>query len=172
MYKLYIKQLTLKDKNMRKLLLILFIVPLLSSTNIKVYVCTGTTSKKYHNSTQCKGVLASKGTTYLVTLVEAKNLGKTPCGFCFPSNNLKQGKIKSIKKGEVYICTSNTSKRYHNSIKCKGMQACRGTIAIVTLVNAKNTGKTPCRFCFSSDNQETKSEESDIDKEWWGDKYP
>ncbi|MDO9152951.1 MAG: hypothetical protein Q7U47_04460 [Paludibacter sp.] len=152
---------------MKKLLLILFIIPLLSNENIKVYVCTSIASKRYHKSTECEGMQACKAIMRIVTLDDAKRFGKTPCGFCYPSNNLEH----KIKEGQVYICTSNNSKRYHNSL-CEGMQSCSCSTKIVTLIDAIEIGKTPCRFCFPSDKTETISDESDINKEWWGDKYP
>ncbi len=73
-----------------KLLLLLFLCfSLFSSGETKesqkettVMICTGKHSKRYHNS-NCKGMKNCKGETKKVSLEKAKDMGLTPCGYCY-----------------------------------------------------------------------------------------
>lgn len=138
---------------MKKLLLILLIFPLFASNTEKVYVCTGNTSARYHNISDCKGLKACKGTIEFVSLNAAKSKGKTPCGFCYPTNDTPPKIDTPLKHGEVYICTGSNSKRYHFSAECKGLQACRNEIKIISIGYAKQLQRTPCSFCNSQQKE-------------------
>ena len=48
-----------------------------------VYVCTGSSAKKYHSHSKCHGLSACKGKVVKVTIEKAKENGKTPCGICY-----------------------------------------------------------------------------------------
>ena len=47
----------------------------------------------------------------------------------------------------VYICTGGSSKRYHKSPSCKGLDRCSKDIKKVTLSYAEDNGRTPCKVC-------------------------
>lgn len=49
----------------------------------------------------------------------------------------------------VYICTGGSSKRYHKSTACKGLDNCQASVKKVTLDYAENKLKrTPCKLCY------------------------
>lgn len=48
----------------------------------------------------------------------------------------------------VFICTGKSSKRYHNTMSCRGLQSCRGDILKVTKEKAIEMGRTPCKMCY------------------------
>jgi len=47
----------------------------------EVYICKGKYSKKYHYKKKCRGLSNCSTSTYKVKLSEAKNLGRTLCGW-------------------------------------------------------------------------------------------
>ena len=49
----------------------------------EVYVCGGRYAKRYHNDEYCKGLQSCKGGIEIMTIEEAEDLGKTPCGYCY-----------------------------------------------------------------------------------------
>ena len=54
----------------------------------------------------------------------------------------------SYSGDEVYVCTGGSSKRYHCTIKCKGLESCKGDIRKVDQRIAEGKGRTPCRWCY------------------------
>lgn len=50
----------------------------------EVYVCTGSSSTKYHSFKGCKSIEACNGEIIYVDYKEAETDGRTPCGYCFP----------------------------------------------------------------------------------------
>ncbi|MBO4588406.1 MAG: hypothetical protein J5711_05840 [Bacteroidales bacterium] len=59
---------------------------------------------------------------------------------------------QSESSGEVYVyvCTGSSSKRYHNNTQCRGLQNCKGEIRRVTLSQAKEANRTPCKLCYGN----------------------
>jgi hypothetical protein len=47
----------------------------------QVYICTGKYSKKYHYKKSCRGLSNCKSSIKKVTLIEAKNIKRTLCGW-------------------------------------------------------------------------------------------
>jgi len=47
----------------------------------KVYICKGKSSKRYHYKKNCRGLSNCSTKIYEVTLSEAKDLGRTLCGW-------------------------------------------------------------------------------------------
>lgn len=67
---------------MKKLILLSAFVMLSSFyTESDVYLCNTKGGKKYHFSKSCKGLSSCKGEIIKVTITEAKEKGKTICGF-------------------------------------------------------------------------------------------
>jgi len=56
--------------------------PVPTDGNAKVLVCTGHYSKRFHSHI-CKGMKACKGEVEEVNLSDAKEMGLTPCGYCY-----------------------------------------------------------------------------------------
>lgn len=54
----------------------------------------------------------------------------------------------TVSETYVYICTGGSSKRYHKTDRCKGLDNCKGTIKKVTLAYAEDKGRTPCKICY------------------------
>lgn len=53
----------------------------------------------------------------------------------------------SADEDMVYICTGATSKRYHSTYDCMGLSNCSGEIEEVSVSEAEDMGRTPCRRC-------------------------
>jgi len=68
---------------MKKLLILLLLIPLTSFTVVDsdVYICKSTGAKKYHLTESCRGLSNCKAEIGKVKLSEAKNQGKTICGW-------------------------------------------------------------------------------------------
>lgn len=49
----------------------------------KVFVCTGPQSKRYHKRSDCRGLQSCSKSIIRVTKSEAKEMGRTPCGYCY-----------------------------------------------------------------------------------------
>lgn len=47
----------------------------------------------------------------------------------------------------VYICTGSSSKKYHWVEDCEWLQNCSGRIEPLTIENAEELGRTPCKSC-------------------------
>lgn len=65
----------------------------------------------------------------------------------FPFTITTESDTQDTNDRMVYICTGKSSKRYHATPKCKGLDNCRGEIVKVTVQKAKSMGRTPCRLC-------------------------
>jgi len=48
----------------------------------------------------------------------------------------------------IYICTGKYAKSYHSSQYCKGINACRSEIKTITLKQAVDLGRKPCKMCY------------------------
>ena len=67
---------------MKKLLLLATFILLTSfNTEKDVYLCNTKGGKKYHFTKDCRGLGSCKGEIIKVTLTEAKEKGKTVCGY-------------------------------------------------------------------------------------------
>lgn len=47
----------------------------------------------------------------------------------------------------VYVCGGISAKRYHLDENCKGLSRCSCEIQEMTVEEAKQMGRTPCRMC-------------------------
>ena len=50
----------------------------------KVYICTGSSSKRYHSRKDCRGLSNCGGTIKEITMEQAEKQGRTPCKICCP----------------------------------------------------------------------------------------
>ena len=50
--------------------------------------------------------------------------------------------------GSVYICTGETSTKYHCDPDCKGLSRCSGEIEEISEDEAEDMGRTPCKICY------------------------
>lgn len=48
----------------------------------------------------------------------------------------------------VYICTGETSTKYHCDQNCHGLSNCSGEIDEVSKDEAEEMGRTPCKICY------------------------
>lgn len=58
---------------------------------------------------------------------------------------------KELNPGDdetVYICTGESSVRYHSSPDCRGLERCSGSVEKVSKSYAESIGRTPCRICY------------------------
>lgn len=68
-------------------------------------------------------------------------LAITPISFGDFSHHL------STNDNTVYICTGNSSKKYHANSKCRGLGGCKGSIKAISKEEAIKMGRTPCKIC-------------------------
>lgn len=54
-----------------------------SAQGVEVYICTGPMSKRYHKFASCKGLKNCSEKVIKVDIQKAKNMGRTPCGYCY-----------------------------------------------------------------------------------------
>lgn len=52
-----------------------------TSSETNVYICKGKYSKKYHYSKSCRGLSNCSTSIYSVSLANAKDMGRTLCGW-------------------------------------------------------------------------------------------
>lgn len=48
-----------------------------------VFICTGSSSKRYHSDRDCKGLSRCSGEIEEVSEEEAEDMGRTPCKICY-----------------------------------------------------------------------------------------
>lgn len=53
----------------------------------------------------------------------------------------------ACKYETVYVCVSPTARRYHSDPDCSGLSNCTHHVEEMTVVEAEEMGKTPCRRC-------------------------
>ena len=69
---------------------------------------------------------------------------------CFKETN----KINSLYSEEttndsiVYICTSETAKKYHKYADCRWLEKCSAKIKEISIEKAEKQRKTPCKSCY------------------------
>jgi len=68
-------------KQLTTLLLLFIISTSFRSVDTTVYICKGKSSKRYHYKKDCRGLSNCSTKTYAVTLKQAKEIGRTLCGW-------------------------------------------------------------------------------------------
>lgn len=48
----------------------------------------------------------------------------------------------------VYICTGESSTKYHSDPDCRGLSRCSGEIEEISEEEAEDMGRTPCKICY------------------------
>lgn len=48
-----------------------------------VYICNGSSSKRYHATDECRGLCNCRGGVKAVMLSQAEKMGRTPCQICY-----------------------------------------------------------------------------------------
>jgi hypothetical protein len=51
-------------------------------------------------------------------------------------------------KSKVYVCMSKTSVAYHSTKTCNGLNSCSHEIKSLSIQEAENYGKRPCKKCY------------------------
>lgn len=67
---------------------------------------------------------------------------------CGGSKDKERDKTAEKSEKMVYICTGGSSERYHASDDCRGLCRCKGDIKGVTMAEAQDMGRTPCKICY------------------------
>lgn len=49
---------------------------------------------------------------------------------------------------KVYICTGSSSRCYHKTSTCYGLNNCKGEIKKITLEEAQRMGRRECGICY------------------------
>ena len=69
------------------------------------------------------------------------------------SDEVEPEKKESVAKSadssdNVFICTGESSERYHCDRDCRGLSRCSGEIEEVSEEEAEDMGRTPCKICY------------------------
>ena len=59
----------------------------------------------------------------------------------------RQDENQIREDGTVYVCTGSYAKRYHTKQHCRGLQRCTGETMEISLQEAEEEGRTPCKIC-------------------------
>lgn len=64
----------------------------------------------------------------------------------FNSSQFFSNKLRISAEENVYLCNGPSSKVYHRSENCKGLNRCSTQILKVSLSTARNKGRKACRI--------------------------
>lgn len=64
--------------------------------------------------------------------------------------SLNAGEAEAIEQQKVYVVMSNMAHAYHSNKDCKGLRNATHTIKQVTVQEAKEMGRQPCKICYGN----------------------
>lgn len=107
-----------------------------------------TSNKKfYHYNSDCAGLCLGTGKVVSERLEDAIGEGRISCSLC-DAVKCSRYDTDSNDDGFVYICTGETSTKYHCAPDCRGLSRCSGEVEEVTEGEAEDMGRTPCKICY------------------------
>lgn len=56
--------------------------------------------------------------------------------------------VPTDPNAKVWVCTGESSERYHAHNDCKGLRNCRASVEEISLQEAESIGRTPCKKCY------------------------
>lgn len=65
------------------------------------------------------------------------------------SNFMESSLDKDDDEEFVFICTGPSSKKYHIDNNCKWLGSCQGDIEEISLDDAEEMGREPCKACYN-----------------------
>lgn len=68
------------------------------------------------------------------------------CVSCGSSH--KRVSVPTDPNAKVWVCTGESSERYHAHNDCKGLRNCRASVEEISLQEAESIGRTPCNKCY------------------------
>lgn len=69
------------------------------------------------------------------------------CVSCGKSSH-KRVSVPTYPNAKVWVCTGESSERYHAHNDCKGLRICRASVEEISLQEAESIGRTPCNKCY------------------------
>lgn len=114
---------------------------------------TTSNPKFYHYYPDCIGLSIKTGKIKSEILEDAINEGRISCSMCDDAKSYRYDSEENYKErnnvtGVVYICTGETSTKFHCNRDCKGLSRCSGEIEEVSEEEAEDMGRTPCKICY------------------------
>jgi len=79
---------------------------------------------------------------------------------CVSCSDNKKAKIHGLLSSEeyesevVYICTGPSSKKFHSSERCQWLSNCSTEIEAITVEEALNLRRDPCKACYGEESYE------------------
>ena len=75
-------------------LILVLIIASINALGQTVYISTGSSAKKYHSTSNCRGLANSK---YIksISIEEAQGIGRTPCMLCMSNVNINTSDIEN-----------------------------------------------------------------------------
>lgn len=104
--------------------------------------------KFYHCSSDCAGLSLEIGKVKHEKLEDAINEGRVSCSLCDKVKSSRYDfRMLDNEESSVYICTGESSRKYHYDRDCKGLSCCSGEIEEVSEEEAEGMGRTSCKIC-------------------------
>ena len=69
-------------------------------------------------------------------------------GFSSCESSHKRLAVPTDSNSKVWVCTGESSERYHAYSDCRGLSNCRASVEEISLQEAESMGRTPCRKCY------------------------
>lgn len=108
-----------------------------------------TSNKKfYHYNSDCAGLCLGTGKIVSEKLENAIDEGRISCSLCDEVKCSRYDTTSDDEDESVYICTGETSTKYHCDQDCRGLSHCSGEIEEVSEEEAESMGRTPCKICY------------------------
>ena len=67
--------------------------------------------------------------------------------FAAPKHSVHKHAVHAKAQTYVYVCNSSRAYAYHIDPNCSGLNRCTHGISKITLEEAQQMGRTPCRIC-------------------------
>lgn len=83
----------------------------------------------------------------LIPLVILLFVGPALYGLLCKNETKSQSERYPNKPQMAFICTGPSSRAYHVDLNCYGLQNCSGDIEDMTVEEARDLGRKPCRYC-------------------------
>lgn len=105
--------------------------------------------RKIFKTIVCAAVII--GSSWTLVACDKANASTSETSADIESRDALYGLISSNNQSSqqmVYICTGPNSKRYHRSSNCKGFNRCSGSVRKLSVEQARQMGRTPCKWCY------------------------
>lgn len=112
----------------------------------KCYYNTISHLKKQHNKKQILLIVILALIVFFNLIMLVSGISKNIINKVY--NSTANTFASTPQKGIVFVCTSETSTKYHKNLRCRGLKSCSAEIVEEDLTNAEDMGYEKCRYCY------------------------